>query len=172
MTPRWGTLLCGQTRKNALCIRGDAMKNSPRVEHASMSIVTLFKQVMEFPMEDLNSHAGYLDEILPDDLVQEEIPLFIQQMTTLHSQKYDALLEAVDKDRFALGQQIFNEKNLLGAMIQYFAMTSAPIEMVSGEPYTWHICKGYVLVYRRKMPEKAPDEKGSSSKKTPKNKLN
>ena len=148
------------------------MKNSPRVAHASMSIVTLFKQEAEFPMEDLNSHAGYLDEILPDDFVQEEIPLFIQQMTALHSKKHDELLDAIDKNQSSLGQQIFNEKNLLGAMIQYFAMTAAPIEMVSGESYTWHICKGYVLVYRRKAPEKPQEDARVSSKKTPKNKLN
>lgn len=148
------------------------MKNSPRVENASMSIITLLKQVMEFPFEELNPGAGYLDPILQGDLVQEEIPLFIQQMTALHSKKHDELLDAVDKDRSALGQQIFNEKNLLGSMIQYFAMMAAPIEMVSGELYTWHICKGYVLVYRRKSPEEQSKKTGTSSKKTQKNKLN
>ena len=148
------------------------MKNSPRVENASMSIITLLRQVTEFPIEELNPEAGYLDPMLPGDLVQEEVPLFIQQMTALHSKKHDELLDAVEKDQSILGQHIFNEKNLLGSMIQYFAMAAAPIETLSEEPYTWHICKGYVLVYRRKVPEKAPEEKGSSSKKTQRNKLN
>lgn len=143
------------------------MKNSPRVENASMSIARLMRQITDIPMVRLKPDASHLESIQRGDVVQEQVPLFIQQINALHAEKYAAYMEAFDKGEHARAVELYNEEHLLHAMLTYFVTLAAPPEIIFGSPYTWHICKDHVLVYRKKPVPDASDEDEAEAPRTP-----
>ncbi len=143
------------------------IKNSPRFAEASMSIIELMREVNNFPTHILPMIGDHITDIQPGDHVQEQVPTFIQQMDALYAEKGSRMHDANEQGDFAKAHRLFNEHSLLHSMLTYFASVAAPLEWID-VPFSWHIRKDFVLVYRKSEAKNGDDIDEDEDEQAPK----